>query len=114
MTMLQLPAVTRGDIEPVEKEMIRRTFNFTETGVRDVMRPLIEVTAVDKQASCEDERQLSSRAGHIRLPVYEERIDRVTDALYVLDLLGEANDGAIAGFNSAQDRRHSAAGQAHR
>ena len=52
MTMLQLPAATHGDIEPVEKEMIRRTFSFTETRVRDVRRPLIEVTAVDKQASC--------------------------------------------------------------
>lgn len=98
ITMLQLPAAARGDIEPVEKEMIRRTFCFTETRVRDVMRPLIEVTAVDKRAGCAEARQLAAQAGHVRLPVYEERVDRVTGMLYVLDLLGEADKCAIVDF----------------
>ena len=98
ITMLQLPAAARGDIEPVEKEMIRRTFCFTETTVRDVMRPLIEVTAVDKRAGCAEARQLAARVGHVRLPVYEERVDRVIGMLYVLDLLGEADHCAIVDF----------------
>ncbi|MCG6966757.1 MAG: hemolysin family protein [Chromatiaceae bacterium] len=98
ITMLQLPAAARGDIEPVEKEMIRRTFNFTETLVRDAMCPLIDLTMVDRRASCGEARRLAAEAGHIRLPVYEQRVDRVTGMLYVLDLLGEADERPIADF----------------
>jgi len=98
MTMLQLPAAGGGDIEPEEKEMIRRTFNFTETRVRDVMEPLIDVTAINRQATCREARHLAAESGHIRLPAYDERVDRVTGMLYVLDLLGEADERPIAGF----------------
>ena len=97
-TMLQLPAAASGDIEPAEKEMIRRTFNFSETRVRDVMEPLIDVTVIDRQATCGEARRLAATSGHIRLPAYDERVDRVTGMLYVLDLLGEADDRLIAQF----------------
>lgn len=98
MTMLRLPAAARGDIEPGEKEMIRRTFNFTETRVQDAMCPLIDVAAVDRQSTCGEARRLAAEVAHIRLPVYEERVDRVSGMLYVLDLLGEADERPIADF----------------
>jgi len=98
MTMLQLPAAESGDIAPGENEMIRRTFNFSETRVQDAMSPLIDVTVIDKRATCGEARRLAAEAGHIRLPVYEERVDRVTGMLYVLDLLGEADERPILDF----------------
>ena len=98
MTMLQMPASTKGDIQPVEKEMIKRMFNFTETRVQDAMRPLIDVTAIDKCATCGEARRLATETAHVRLPVFEERIDRVVGMLHVLDLLGEDDDRPIAEF----------------
>ncbi|MCG6867881.1 MAG: hemolysin family protein [Gammaproteobacteria bacterium] len=98
LTMLCLHTAARGDIEPGEKEMIRRSFNFTETLVRDAMCPLIDVTAVERQATCGEARRLASEAAHIRLPVYEERVDRVAGMLNVLDLLGEADERPISDF----------------
>jgi len=96
--MLRLPAAACGDIEPSENEMIRRTFNFTETRVQDVMSPLIDVTVIDKLATCGEARRLAAESGHIRLPVYEKRVDHVTGILYVLDLLGEADERPIVDF----------------
>lgn len=98
LTMLQLPAAASGDIKPEQKEMIRRTFNFTETRVRDVMEPLLDVTMIERRAGIRDARRLAAESGHIRLPAYDERVDRVTGMLYVLDLLGEADERPVADF----------------
>jgi CBS domain containing-hemolysin-like protein len=59
---------------------------------------LIDVTAVERQATCGEARRLASEAAHIRLPVYEERVDRVAGMLNVLDLLGEADERPISDF----------------
>jgi CBS domain containing-hemolysin-like protein len=98
ITMLHMPATGDGDIQPVEKEMIRRMFNFTETRVQDAMRPLIEVTAIERQSTCSEARRLATETFHVRLPVYDERVDRITGMLHVLDLLGEDDDRPIAEF----------------
>ena len=95
--MLQMPA-TEGDIQPVEKQMIQRLFNFSETRVGDSMRPLIQVTAIDKEVTCGEARQLAIDTSHARLPVFEERIDQIIGILNVLDLLGEPDDKPIAPF----------------
>ena len=96
-TMLQMPA-TEGDIQPVEKQMIQRLFNFSETRVGDSMRPLIQVTAIDMESTCGEARQLAIDTAHARLPVFEERVDQIIGILNVLDLLGEPNDKPIASF----------------
>ena len=98
VTMLQMPAATKGDIHPVEKSMIRRMFKFTETSVHDVMRPLIEVTAIEKGATCNEARLLSAEKSHIRLPVYDERIDRIVGILHTLDLLEVDADKPILDY----------------
>lgn len=87
VTMLQMPAAARGDIHPVEKNMIKRMFNFNETTVHDVMLPLIEVTAVDQGITCGDARKISASKAHVRLPVYNQRIDKIVGILHTLDLL---------------------------
>jgi len=87
VTMLQMPASSSGDIHPVEKSMIKRMFNFNETRVQDVMLPLIEVTAVEQGITCGDARKISSSKAHVRLPVYNQRIDRIVGILHTLDLL---------------------------
>ena len=98
VTMLQMPAASNGDIQPVEQNMIRRMFNFSETTVQDAMLPLIDVTAVEKGISCGEAREVSARESHIRLPVYDERIDRIIGVLHTLDLLRSDPDQPISQF----------------
>jgi len=87
VTMLQMPAAEAGDIHPVEQKMIKRMFNFNETSVQNVMLPLIEVTAVEKGISCGKAREISASKSHVRLPVYDYRVDKIVGILHTLDLL---------------------------
>jgi putative hemolysin len=98
VTMLQMSSTTDGDIQPVEQNMIRRMFNFTETTVQDVMLPLIDVDAVEKSISCQEAKRISSQRAHIRLPVYDERVDRIVGVLHTLELLGEDPEQPITDF----------------
>ena len=98
VTMLQMPAASGGDIHPVEKNMIKRMFNFNETTVHDVMLPLIEVTAVEKGISCGDARRISASKSHVRLPVYDQRVDRIIGILHTLDLLNLAPEQPITEY----------------
>ncbi len=98
VTMLNMPAAADGDIQPVEKKMIQRLFSFSETRVEDSMRPLIQVTAIDREATCGEARRLAIETSHARLPVFEERVDQIVGMLYVLDLLGEADERPITDF----------------
>ncbi|MCB1858443.1 MAG: HlyC/CorC family transporter [Gammaproteobacteria bacterium] len=98
VTMMQMPATEEGDIRPAEQNMIRRMFNFSETTVQDVMVPLIEVIAIEREASCGEARAISSEYAHVRLPVFEERIDRICGILHTLDLLEADPETPIAEY----------------
>ena len=85
-TMMEMSAV-EGDIHPAERRMIRRVFSFSETTAEDIMVPLIDVIAVDQSCTCGEARRLAVKHAHKRLPVYDQRIDRVVGTLNVLDVL---------------------------
>ncbi len=97
-SMVQMPPQEGGDIQPIEKTMIRRMFNFSETTVYKVMVPLIDVNAIEKRSTVGQAVQLAVRCSHIRLPVFDERIDRVVGVLNTMDLLGVAETEAIESF----------------
>ena len=87
ITMLQMPT-KGGDIQTVEKDMITRVFNFSETTAQNVMVPLIDVIAIDKKSDCAEAVRMAADKAHVRLLVYDERVDRVIGALNTLELLG--------------------------
>ena len=95
VTMLEMPA-GKGDIEPAESDMIRRLFSFSETTVEEAMVPLIDVVAIDRNSTRGEAMRLAAQHFHVRLPVYEERVDRVVGMLHVLNLLGLDPEQPIA------------------
>ncbi|HMW63486.1 MAG TPA: transporter associated domain-containing protein, partial [Accumulibacter sp.] len=99
-SMVQMPPQEGGDIQPIEKTMIRRMFNFSETTVYKVMVPLIDVVAVDKTCTVGEAVRLAVQSAHVRLPVYDGRIDRVIGVLNAMDLLGVDETASIAPFIS--------------
>ncbi len=84
--MLGMPEI-KGDVEPEEREMIRRMFNFSETRVRDIAIPLVDVVAIPHHITCGRARQLASEKGHLRLPVYKERIHQLIGMVDVRSLV---------------------------
>jgi putative hemolysin len=96
-TMVQM-SPNEGDIEPTEQNMIRRLFNFGETTAREVMMPLIDVAMVERSATCGEARRVAIEHSHARIPVYQERVDRVVGILDTLELLGVDVEVPIQAF----------------
>jgi putative hemolysin len=80
-------------IEDEEKEMIASVFQLGETLVREVMVPRIDVDAVPGDLAMLEALDLILKAGHSRIPVYEDTIDNIIGILYAKDLLRYLRDG---------------------
>ena len=80
-------------IEDEEKEMIASVFQLGETLVREVMVPRIDVDAVPGDLAMLEALDLILKAGHSRIPVYEDTIDDIIGILYAKDLLRYLRDG---------------------
>ena len=81
------------DVREEEREMIEGIFDLTETSVREVMVPLVDVVAVPEDASVDEAVQTIRESGHSRVPVYRERIDNVVGVVAALDILARGASG---------------------
>ncbi len=70
-----------------EKEMIASIFELSETIVREIMVPRLDVVAIDADTPVNEALDLIIKKGHSRIPVYEENIDHIVGFLYAKDLL---------------------------
>lgn len=89
---------SEGDIRPEEQTMIRRIFDFSETNAGEIMVPLIDVIGVEGGTSCGEAMKVAIQTGHKRLPVYEQRVDRISGALNTLDILLQEKHKPISQF----------------
>ena len=77
----------QGSIEEEEKEMIHGVIELAETRVHEVMVPRIGIRAVEAGDPFDEILDMVIRAGHSRVPVYEESLDNIIGILYAKDLL---------------------------
>jgi len=86
-----------GSLEKGEREMIYSIFQFGETLAKEIMVPRIDVLALDINDTLGEAKATFERAGHSRVPVYEDTVDNVVGLLYAKDLLTvQQNDDSIA------------------
>jgi putative hemolysin len=98
----QLPFITREDLRLVvaksgpevdlegkERLFIHRILQFSLRTVKEVMVPLIRVTAIPDTLSIAQAQEEFRNTRFSRLPVYHRRIDNLTGVLHSFDLLGE-------------------------
>jgi putative hemolysin len=76
-----------GALDRNEREMIHSIFEFSETIVKEVMIPRMDMISVEKNMSIDEVLTLVREKGHSRIPVYDEQIDTITGILFVKDLL---------------------------
>lgn len=70
-----------------KRDMIRGIVDLSETSVKEVMIPRIDVDFVQLGTSVDEILQKVAESGHSRFPVYNESIDNVVGILYVKDLI---------------------------
>lgn len=70
-----------------EKNMLKGIATFTEKEVSSVMKPRIDIVAVEQSVPFREMLESVIQSGFSRIPVYEESLDKVSGILYVKDLL---------------------------
>jgi CBS domain containing-hemolysin-like protein len=76
-----------GIIEESEGELIQSIIEFSDTRVAEVMRPRLQIVAIETTATVADVRRLMIESKHSRIPVYRDQIDTIEGIVYVRDLL---------------------------
>jgi len=87
LKMLVETGSEQGTIEEDEKEMIHGVIELAQTKVHEVMVPRIGIRAVEIGDPFEAILEMVVRAGHSRIPVFEENLDNIIGILYAKDLL---------------------------
>lgn len=82
-----------GSIQLGEKEMIYSIFQLDDTVAREIMIPRIDIVALEINTPLDEARDVIIKAGHSRIPVYEESLDNVLGLLYAKDLLSLWHEG---------------------
>lgn len=84
------PLRADGDDEVInadERVMIDGILSLEEMTARDIMVPRLDIVAVDRTVNPRDLIDRIVSAGHSRIPVYQESVDRIIGVLYAKDLL---------------------------
>ncbi|WKZ56531.1 MAG: hemolysin family protein [Bdellovibrionota bacterium] len=76
-----------GEIEVDEREMIRGVFSISDTVVREVMTPRVDVVAVEDSATLDEVKAVFAREGLSRIVVCGNTLDEVRGILMAKDLL---------------------------
>lgn len=91
-----LGAVSEGELAGAvhedEAEMIESVMEFRDTEVSEIMTPRTEIVALPATATLAEARELITREGHSRIPIYAETIDNIQGVLYAKDLLALDGD----------------------
>ena len=85
---------TKGDLSPIERQMLRNLLHFGERTVDDVAVPRGEIVAVPETISFADLVTMFAKAGHSRLPVYRDSLVSVTGMVHIKDVFEILASGA--------------------
>ena len=70
-----------------ERKMLSGIVNFVNTDVSEIMKPRIDIVAVEINESYSAVKECIIKSGYSRIPVYEESADNIKGVLYVKDLI---------------------------
>lgn len=77
------------DLRPLERHMLTRIFDFSETRASQVMMPLIDVFTVADHSPLREAVTSLAEQGFSRFPVCRNRSDNIVGILYAFDILYE-------------------------
>ena len=89
----------KGDLSPLERQMVRNLLHFGERDAGDVGVPRADIIAVEEKTSFDDLVRIFAEAGHSRLPVYRDALDTIIGMVHIKDVFailatdGERPDG---------------------
>jgi putative hemolysin len=82
-----------GALDEDEWRVVSSMMTLDEVPAGEVMTPRTDIVAVPAEASVEEAMQVMLDEGHLRLPVYEENLDKIVGILLARDLWKAHRDG---------------------
>ena len=79
--------ILQDSLNEEKEDMIRGVVDLSDTAVKEVMIPRIDVDFIPLDMETEELLKRVAESGHSRFPVYDESIDNVVGILYVKDLI---------------------------
>ena len=76
-----------GNLHTDQRRMIHSLLNLQNRTVAQVMVPLVDIVAIEKNTKCEDFLQVAADSGFSRIPVYEEQIYNIVGIVNLLDVI---------------------------
>ncbi len=76
-----------GNLHTDQRRMIHSLLNLQNRTVAQVMVPLVDIVAIEKNTKCEDFLQIAADSGFSRIPVYEEQIYNIFGIVSLLDVI---------------------------
>lgn len=82
-----LELTSAEDTTHEEQKILQGIVTFGNTDTKNVMRPRMDIFALDEELSYREILPEIISHGYSRIPVYQDNIDKITGILYVKDLL---------------------------
>lgn len=82
-----LELASEGDTTKEEQKILEGIVTFGNTDTKQVMRPRIDIFALDEEMKFLEVIQEIKKNGYSRIPVFSDNMDNVLGVLYVKDLL---------------------------
>lgn len=84
----------KGDLTPLERQMVRNLLHFGERDAGDVGVPRADIIAIEERTTFDHMVQIFAEAGHSRLPVYRETLDQIIGMVHIKDVFNILATGA--------------------
>jgi len=79
-----------GQVTDVEADMVEKVLQLGDTTVESVMTPLVDVVAIDQNATLYEMVELWKKYQYSRVPVYSQRVDNLVGVAFTKDILNFA------------------------
>lgn len=76
-----------GVLEDSEKELVYNVFDLSDTTVREIMTPRVDMVVVDGAAALRRVLELNTEHGYSRVPVFQDTADNIVGIVHTNDML---------------------------
>ncbi len=83
----------KGDLSPIERQMLRNLLHFSENDADDVAIPRGEIIAIPASASWPEVIAAFAEHGHSRVPVHGETLDEIVGMMLMKDVFAYLASG---------------------
>ena len=81
-----------GVLEDDEKELVYNVFDLSDTMVRSIMTPRVDMVVIDAAAPLSKVLEVFAEHGYSRVPAFDETADHIVGVVHTADVLKHLND----------------------